>query len=39
MKLHVLNAISQETSLGQDFLAAPRGQKFEEIARLVKAIV
>jgi len=38
MKLHALNAASQERPLGHDFLAAPRGRKFAEIARLVKAI-
>jgi FkbM family methyltransferase len=38
MKLHALNDISREP-LGHDFLAVPRGQKFDEIARLVKAVV
>jgi len=39
MKIHALKDIPQEKPLGHDFLAAPKGEKFEEIGRLVKAIV
>jgi FkbM family methyltransferase len=39
MKLQAWNLESLETPPGHDFLAAPRGQKFERVARLVKAIV
>ncbi|ODS24703.1 hypothetical protein AB835_02185 [Candidatus Endobugula sertula] len=39
MKLYPLNENIHRDDVGHDFLAVPKGEKFNEIARLVKAVI